>query len=128
MSGPGVVREAADAARTFAADHRFDPEDSARLAIIVEELVANLYEHAGLTDGDGIDIALSLEGKEARLSLTDRGAPFDPRSAVHSGHVPERGGGAGLALVQRWAIRSDYRSDKSGNHLEIILPIGTPGG
>ena len=57
--GPSAIRDAIAAAREFAADANIPRPDTARLAIVVEELVANLYDHGGLSHGDAVEIELS---------------------------------------------------------------------
>ena len=123
LSGPSAVHDATTAARSFAAENRLAPEEAARLAIIVEELVNNLYDHGGLGEADTFDLEVGLGGGEIRLVLVDGGAPHDPALAVLPGDIPARGGGAGLALVRAWARQSHYRSTGDGNRLELQLPL-----
>ena len=122
LSGQAAIHDAVSGARLFA-DRNGIPEDAAtKLAIVVEELVTNLYEHGGLADSDLIDIELTVEAASIRLAITDHARPFDPRSAVQ-GHVPSRGGNAGLALVRNWASAIDYRSSGGTNRLTLALPL-----
>jgi two-component sensor histidine kinase len=55
------------------------------LSLLVSELVSNAYKHGA---GD-INVTLTQEGEEARLSVSDRGsgfpADFDPHVAAHTG-------------------------------------------
>jgi len=53
--------------------------------------------------------------------LIDAGKPFDPRLAKQNRNPAERGGGAGLKLVQTWATHTDYRSTNGLNRLIVVL-------
>ena len=91
----------------------------ARLAIVVEELVVNLVEHAeGATA-----IWLALEPVEAgvRVVLVDDAASFDPRTAATEGPNEQRGGGAGLAMVRAWSRILGYTREGDRNRLELIV-------
>ena len=45
------------------------------------------------------------------LTIADSGAAFDPTTAGQEDIIPERGGGAGLALVRNWA--SSFRYERA---------------
>lgn len=122
LSGPAAVHDATAAAREFAATADLDKGDATRLAIVVEELVTNLYDHAGLNDGDVFDIELAATGSEISLVVSDEGRSFDPRSARSDDTIPSRGGGAGLRLVRAWASKIDYQSTDGLNRLSVLLP------
>ena len=123
LSGPDAVHEATNAALSFATANKFGVDDRARLAIVVEELITNLYEHGGLTESDDFELELSANAGEARLVLTDSGTPSDPACAQQSSQIPARGGGSGLALIRAWATQLSYHSSVSGNRLELVLPF-----
>lgn len=122
LSGPTAVHEATLAARNFARSARLSEADAARLAIVVEELVANLYDHGGLGVDDAFEIELSATATDIKVVLIDPGTPFDPGLASLDRDFPTRGGGAGLKLVRAWAIRTDYRSIDGLNRLAVSLP------
>ncbi len=114
---------ACDAARDFASDAELSEDVGARLCIIVEELVINLIEHAGLAVPDQLRLELGWDGCDVTLVLTDPGPPFDPRVAPPPGDLPpERGGGAGLAMVQAWAHIESYVRFSGINRLTLRLP------
>lgn len=121
------MHEATAVAQDFADSHRLPGVAAARLAIIVEELVANLVEHGGLTPHCRIDLSLVRTSDGVRLTLSDPGLPFDPRD-LHA--LPtvneERGGGAGLALVRSWTSELTYASAGGRNRLELLLPVPGP--
>ena len=99
--------------------------DTARLAIVVEELVANLYDHGGLSDDDAVEIELSAGPDAISLLLTAPGPPFHPRQSQADDEVPERGGGAGLKLVQAWSLSIDHEHFEGRNRWTVMLPFGS---
>jgi len=119
--GPKAVSEALDIAHAFAEADAL--QSSVALAVIVEELVCNLVEH-GRRGSDGmISIAIWRNADGVRVTLTDDCEPFDPRTAAPVGDVPpERGGGAGLALVRKWSQILSYTRADNRNVLELIIP------
>lgn len=123
FSGANAVHEATEAARRFAAGVGLDATEVLHLAIVVEELVTNYYEHSGASADDTIALELSRQDEELVLTLVDTGPPFDPRSAPMDGTVPARGGGAGLKLVRSWASGIDYHQTGGLNRLTVRLPL-----
>jgi serine/threonine-protein kinase RsbW len=111
------------AARTFGEAQRLTEDNCARLCIVIEELVANLYEHGGLTDEHKIELSLGREASGIRIAIADPGKPFDPRSASSKREPPERGGGVGIDIVRSWAQFVDHESTRDGNRLKLVLPI-----
>jgi anti-sigma regulatory factor (Ser/Thr protein kinase) len=123
FSGGNAVHEATEAARRFAASAGLHATEASHLAIVVEELVTNYYEHSGASAADTIDLELSGQAEELVLTLVDCGTPFDPRSLTLSNEVPDRGGGAGLKLVRSWASAIDYQQTGGLNRLTVRLPL-----
>ena len=127
LQGSRAIGEAADAARHFGQAQRLAVYDQTRLCIVIEELVANLYDHGGVTEGDEIMLALGRDPRGVRISIKDPGIAFDPWSAPQTTDSLDPGGGAGIRLIQAWGERIGYRSSNEGNCLEILLPIRRPG-
>lgn len=122
-TGPRAAGMALAAVRDFLGRGPDNPELAARLAIIVEELVLNIVEHGRPPPDDRIDIGLARTGRGVRLTIGDGGAFFDPRNADPPGDPPpDRGGGAGLALVRAWAdiLSCDRRDGRNRMVLDII--------
>ena len=115
-----TVGAALAAARGFADRAGLAPGPARRLAIIVEELMANLVDHAGLGAGDIIDLALVRRPDHVVLVLGDPAAPFDPRLAPPPTDLPPHGG-AGLALVLAFAQAIDYGRSDGRNRLEVRI-------
>lgn len=122
LGGGGTIVEAVEAARAFGRSRRLAGEDLARLCIIIEELIANLYDHAGLTEQDEVELTLVGEAAGMRVTIVDAGEPFDPRTTPDSS-PPDRGGGAGLALVRAWTEILSYEVTGDGNRLELLVPF-----
>jgi len=123
LRGDKAIRQAADAARAFGKAQLLADDDLARLCIVVEELVANLYDHGGVTERDEVDLAMARDPRGIRVSITDPGIAFDPWSAPRTAESVTRGGGAGLNLVQAWAELISYRRSGEANHLALLLPV-----
>ena len=127
LRGAGAVIAGSSAARSFGEAEWLSEDELARLCIIVEELLANLYEHGGVIDDHEVELTLASEPGGIRITLLDPGNPFDPRSARSPRDEAERGGGAGIDIVRAWAEFVDYRETPKGNRLELLLPVGTSG-
>lgn len=122
LSGGGAVHQAVTAAHAFAAAHDIEGRYAGRLAIIVEELVTNLFDHAGIDGSKGVELMLSRDDG-IRIILTDPGAPFDPRAHSPDDVTPDRGGGAGIDLIQAWSRILDYGSADGRNRIEVWMPL-----
>lgn len=122
ISGPTAIHVATDAARNFAQRAGIGTVEVSRLAIVVEELVTNLYDHGGLEVDDVFEIELSTTIADIKIMIIDRGRSFDPGMASLSSPVPARGGGAGLRLLRDWATHMEYRTSAGQNRLSVVLP------
>jgi anti-sigma regulatory factor (Ser/Thr protein kinase) len=123
LRGGNAVLQAVGVARAFGEAQSLTHDNCARLCIVIEELVANLYEHGGVKDGEKVELDLAREPKGIRVTIVDPGQPFDPRSAAPSRERPERGGGSGLDIIRSWARVVDYSATPEGNRLELLLPV-----
>lgn len=111
---------ATGAVEAFAGTAELDRVTARRLAIIVEEIVANILDHAA--HGRDIAFTLSLHPDEGGplVTLEDDSDAFDPRSvAPAEAPNPDRGGGVGLALVAAWADIVSY--DSTGGRNRLVL-------
>ena len=123
LQGANAIAQAIYAARTFGEAQGLAKDVLARLCIVVEELVANLYDHGGVTEEQKIQLALANDPEGIRISIVDPGSPFDPWSAP-SAEPAGNSGRAGLSLIQAWGELISYRPAGDGNHLELLLPSG----
>ena len=123
IGGSTPVTDAANAARDFAVANGIMEHDLSRLCVIVEELFANLYEHGGVRPDELVELSLSISANMVRILIIDPGRPFDPREARPGKRLSERGGGAGIQFVHKWASHVDYRTLGGRNHLELLVPV-----
>ena len=94
-----------------------------KLAIIVEELVANLVEFGHCPADQSIDIRIEQRGDDVQLVMSDAGVFFDPRLVKRpDGLPPARGGGTGIALILSWSRDVSYELRGGRNVLELIIP------
>lgn len=117
------MARALELVRAFAGAHALETELVERLAVVVEEWVSNLIEHADLPPGARVGLSLAMGNGVVKVRITDPGAPFDPRLATFEGPNPERGGGAGLALLRAWSRIEGYERRDSRNRLRLALEI-----
>ena len=107
------------AARRFSEAEGLSVATADRLAIVVEEWVANVVEHGRPPEGSLIGLRLQKDGERVRMTFTDAGVAFDPRAAEDQGPNLQRGGGAGLALIRSWAEIEAYRRRGGRNRLVL---------
>jgi anti-sigma regulatory factor (Ser/Thr protein kinase) len=118
MGGEAVAR-AIVMARSFAVAAGLSADSADRLAVIVEEWAANIVEHSGSAPTSLIVMRLERAGTATRVTFTDAGVPFDPRTAEDDGPNLERGGGAGIALIRSWCEIESYRRRAGRNRLVL---------
>lgn len=113
---------ATGAVDSFAGAQNLDRIAARRLAIIVEEVVANLLEHAAHDRDIAFNLMLGPDQGGVIVTLEDDSDPFDPRT-IPIADMPnaERGGGVGLALVAAWADIVSYGSEGGWNRLVLRL-------
>lgn len=120
VMGPAAIGAAVSATHRFAAAHRLSDDLTARLAVVVEELVTNLIDH-GEACGARANLRLRWGEGGVAIHLTDRAKAFDPRDSVASDGVPARGGGAGLLLVMAWTTVRSCRRARGANRLHLFV-------
>ena len=77
-----------------------DPENMAKLRLLVTELVANSVRHAR---GTPIDVTVDVHPDVVRVDVSDGGEGFDPPESADPN--PLKSSGWGLFLVRRIATR-----------------------
>lgn len=117
-----AVARALALARRFAERRRLRADVSDRLAIVVEEWVTNVVEHGQAAPARQIVLRIDQVGAKLRLSVSDPGVAFDPRSAGFDGPNTDRGGGAGLALIAAWSRIASYSRSGGRNRLVLEMP------
>ncbi|MBL8770854.1 MAG: ATP-binding protein [Phenylobacterium sp.] len=120
---PSAVARALGVARRFSEAAGLGSMCADKLAIIVEEWIANIIEHGAPPAGSHIGVSLVREPGLVRLTITDAGAFFDPRTAAFAGPDLERGGGAGLELIRAWSRIAAYGRRAGRNRIVLELPV-----
>lgn len=121
-NGPESIHRAVAQAQAFAEEHSLSPMLGAKLAVLVEEAVTNVYEHGAVEGSLSGWLDLYPDPAGICIILADNGRPFDPREADEiDAPNSERGGGAGLAMIRAWAEIADYRREDGFNLLELVL-------
>jgi len=110
-------------ARDFAGITALPPDAADHLALIVEEWLNNVTEHGGASSGGRIVLRMQHLGGFVRLTVSDAGKPFDPRTVTFDGPNLSRGGGAGLALIQAWCRIADYARRRGRNLIVFEMPL-----
>ncbi|MBY0339063.1 MAG: ATP-binding protein [Acetobacteraceae bacterium] len=119
---------AQEALARFLEGHGVAPIVTQRVALVVEELVANLIHHARFEGPPPpARLTAAFGTAEIRLRLEDAAAPFDPRErpdpALPPDPVRDFQGGLGLPLVRRMAELRSYGPAPDGwNRLELAVP------
>ena len=123
LRGGTAIVDAIEAARSFGESQWLGDDELARLCIVVEEMVANLYDHGNLTENDEVGLDLAVDPDGIRIEITDPGDAFDPWAAPRKPDAIERGGGVGIDIVRAWAEFISYGPTACGNRLIFLLPV-----
>jgi anti-sigma regulatory factor (Ser/Thr protein kinase) len=110
-------------ARALAAARRFAGEGEAadRLAIVVEEWVANVIEHGRPPKASRVVLGFARRSGALSLTVSDAGRAFDPRGAEDRGPNLARGGGAGIAIIRAWCRIEAWRRAGGRNRVTLVL-------
>jgi len=113
-SGPNAARQArAEIARL---EHDLSRQAIDDAILMVSELVTNAYRHAGIPEGDPIELRVSLDSGTVRIEVADRGTTSRPE--IGPARVE---GGWGLKIVQQIANRWGTESGESGTIVWLEL-------
>lgn len=117
-----AIAKALELARDFIVRAACGPDSEARISIIVEEIVANIVEHGKAPPESVIEVELTALGADIGLTIADSGTFFDMREAdLPEDAPPERGGGAGIALILHWAQVIGYERVDGRNVLRLLV-------
>ncbi len=116
-----------DALEAFAEDAALPPKAAHRLAVVLEELAANVAMYA--TDGPDrasfVAVTVRQEGDDLIAIIEDDGRPFDPLSLAApdtDATLEERDvGGLGVHLVRRMTKSLGYSREGGRNRLTAVL-------
>jgi serine/threonine-protein kinase RsbW len=120
--GNEAIREALTRAESYCEQAKCGENARAKLAIIVEEIVANIVEHGNCPAQTQIELSFARVAGEIVVTFVDEGERFDPRTSDAPGDLPpDRGGGAGIALVKAWTSALDWDYKDGRNHLRLVI-------
>jgi anti-sigma regulatory factor (Ser/Thr protein kinase) len=100
---PGEARRSLEALRPRLDDALVDEAE-----LLVSELVSNCVRHADLDRRDSIELRVRGTGSRLHVDVTDPGSGFDPQDVS----PPNSGGGWGLWLLERMAVRWGVERDE----------------
>ncbi len=111
LPDPDGVAALADALDAFLRAQAVDSRTRHHILLGIEELLANLHDHAGAHDQPA-DVHLQVEPARVLAEITDTGSAFDPRGAptpdLSSDAAGREIGGLGLHLLRSLAEGLDY--------------------
>jgi anti-sigma regulatory factor (Ser/Thr protein kinase) len=119
-----AILAALEAGKRFALRAALAPTATARLNIVVEELVSNALRHGGKDRTVTLDLTLSATNRQVHLDLADDGAEFDPiAERPFDGPDHESGGSVGLAMIRAWAREAACTREGPLNRVRLSLPV-----
>lgn len=124
---PDSVTALIEALEGFAEAEDLHPRLANRLALVAEEIAANVVNHA--VGATYFALHLRPEGTAMLMELEDDGPAFDPLTL----EAPDTGaaledreiGGLGVMLVRKLARRAGYARDGAVNRLSVLLDAET---
>jgi anti-sigma regulatory factor (Ser/Thr protein kinase) len=114
-SRPAAFAEARRFVRETAATAPRQVLDDAML--LTSELVTNAVRHGGPSSEDTVELTVSIDARELRVSVRDRGPGFDPDRLPE----PTDNGGWGLDLVR--SLSSRWGVDPSDDGTDVWFAI-----
>jgi len=111
---------------SFCDQHAVSAHDKGLLVLALEELTANVINHASLEDTGAhqIEIQLYLENNAVISLFTDDSDPFNllslPAPELDLPVEQRRVGGLGIHLVREIMDQVLYKRDKGCNHITLI--------
>lgn len=115
-----------DAIESFAEARELSPRVGQHLALVTEELAANVAMHA--SGATRILVAIRHDGTALHLLVEDDGPPFDPLSSeppsLEAGVEERDVGGLGVHFVRTLTRRLHYERSGGLNRLTALLDAG----
>ena len=104
LATPEAISRAIDDVMAFLAREQVDARATHHVALVIEEMLANLGSHGDCRDTPA-RITLSVEPARVKGEIVDRGPAFDPRTAPRPDLAAQpddrQVGGLGLHLVRQ---------------------------
>lgn len=100
------------------------------MRLVIEEIATNIVKYGyGEADRDVIQLTCDCEGELLRVTIRDRGQPFDPREHpdpdLSGDNISERAeGGLGLFFVRQLADQVEYSHDPASGWNELTVTKG----
>lgn len=117
---------------SFAANHRMTPDDTARVLIVLEELITNLLKYGypeKVTTGTA-EIALSIDDEQLTIELVDDARAFDPTSVpaleLDRPAADRPVGGLGLHIVRALTEGMRYSRVEERNVTRLFFRLDSP--
>ena len=124
-----AVPQMEDFVAAFAAQHGLEADDTARISILLEELLTNLAKHGypARSEPGVAEIGLELEGTRLTIELVDDGRAFDPfaQPAPNLDLPPEDRplGGLGIPILRALTEEAHYRRSHDRNVVRLVRRI-----
>ncbi|UPY38248.1 ATP-binding protein [Sediminicoccus sp. KRV36] len=120
------VSQLLDALEVYAEEAGIAPRIAARLALVAEEVAANVAMHAA--GASFFELRVTPDHGQLGLSIEDDGPEYDPlaRAAPDTAATLEERdvGGLGVHLVRELTRDARYQRDAGLNRLVCALPLG----
>jgi serine/threonine-protein kinase RsbW len=104
-----------------AAEGGLGAREASALSVAVNEMCANVHRHAyrGRRDGP-IDLSIDVGPERVTITLSHRGAPFDPRSYVPPDLTQPAERGYGMYIVSRLVDQVRFESTEHGATIVLV--------
>ena len=96
------------------------------MRLAIEEITTNIIKYSYAHDPPGpIQVVCACQGEQLRVTIRDRGRPFDPHDApppdLSSDLASRTVGGLGVFLVRELADELVYRHDLTSGWNELVI-------
>jgi serine/threonine-protein kinase RsbW len=124
-----AISDMLDRLEIYADAVELPPKTAYRLAVVCEELAANVVMHGSKGEGAAtfVEIKVQRQDSRLRLSVEDDGRPFDPLAQAApdiSLDLDERGiGGLGIHFVRTLVQEIAYERQESSNCLTAVFDM-----
>jgi serine/threonine-protein kinase RsbW len=124
-----AISDMLDQLENYAKATELPPKIAYRLAVVCEELAANVAMHGAKGEGGATYVEIRVDRRDGRLCLSveDNGRPFDPLAQATpdiSLDLDERGiGGLGIHFVRTLVQEIGYERQDSRNCLTAVFDV-----